>query len=162
MLSNVQFFLLLILLTMRNCLLSSPLHLLLELTVQMWVMTRVLMLMLVNMQFLQKVEWVETVGRLLGGSTICSPTPWLEDSFVEDTQDPSSWVQVEHARLHHSHSHTHQFRYHDLLFVSKGAQFNVLEVIRAPPMCSNFMHVAFIYKNLSCLKLKKKFLLMHS
>ena len=33
---------------------------------------------------------------------------WAEASFFEKTHDPSSWVQVEHKR--HEHSHSHQFR----------------------------------------------------
>lgn len=46
-------------------------------------------------------DWEDqgTNRRALGESRVHLPTLWAKDSFVEETQDPSPWVQVELERL---------------------------------------------------------------
>lgn len=54
-------------------------------------------------------EWEDegNVRRPLRESRAHSLSLWAEDSFVEETQDPSLCVQLEYQRLKHSHSHSH-------------------------------------------------------
>ena len=63
-------------------------------------------------------EWEDKVNvrRPLGESRAHTPSVWAKDSFVEETQGPSSWAQLEHQRLNHNHQLGSNFDMNSSLF----------------------------------------------